>query len=104
MLTILRYGIIHGGGAGKYIADWILNGEPEYDLLECDPERFGKWATLEYTLAKVSQSRTAISQLAIKITSGPRGLRNEQCSPVPPRREGGGEADRASEHDPRSAY
>ena len=53
-LSLLRYGIIHGGGAGKYIADWILNGEPEYDLVECDPERFGKWATLDYTLAKVS--------------------------------------------------
>jgi len=49
------YGIIHGGGAGKYIADWILNGEPEYDLVECDPERFGKWATLDYTLAKVRE-------------------------------------------------
>ena len=53
-----RYGIIHGGGAGKYIADWILSGEPEYDLVECDPERFGKWATLDFTLAKVRRNVT----------------------------------------------
>jgi dimethylglycine dehydrogenase len=46
------YGIIHGGGVGKYLADWILNGEPSYDLAECDPERYGKWTTLDYTLAK----------------------------------------------------
>ena len=54
-LKTSSYGIIHGGGAGKYIADWILSGEPEYDLVECDPERFGKWATLDFTLAKVSR-------------------------------------------------
>ena len=57
-----RYGIIHGGGAGKYIADWILNGEPEYDLVECDPERFGKWATLDYTLAKVGRLVSSVSR------------------------------------------
>lgn len=39
-----RYGIIHAGGAGKYLSEWIVNGEPTYDLVECDPSRFGKWA------------------------------------------------------------
>ena len=34
-----RYGIIHGGGAGKYLAEWIINGEPSYDLSEIDPLR-----------------------------------------------------------------
>ena len=68
-LSLLRYGIIHGGGAGKYIADWILNGEPEYDLVECDPERFGKWATLDYTLAKVSVLGTASKGMWIFCTS-----------------------------------
>jgi dimethylglycine dehydrogenase len=33
------YGIVHGGGIGKYLADWILNGEPAYDLTELDPAR-----------------------------------------------------------------
>ena len=37
-----RYGIIHGGGAGKYLAEWILNGEPTYDLSEIDPLRYVK--------------------------------------------------------------
>ena len=34
------YGIIHGGGAGKYLAEWIINGEPTYDLSEIDPLRY----------------------------------------------------------------
>ena len=33
------YGIVHGGGIGKYMADWILNGEPNYDLSEIDCTR-----------------------------------------------------------------
>ncbi len=33
------YGIVHGGGIGKYLADWMLNGEPTYDLTEIDALR-----------------------------------------------------------------
>ena len=39
-INSLRYGIIHGGGAGKYLAEWIINGEPSYDLSEIDPLRY----------------------------------------------------------------
>ena len=41
----LRYGIVHAGGVGKYIADWIINGEPDYNLSELDPNRYSpeKW-------------------------------------------------------------
>jgi hypothetical protein len=38
--VLFRYGIVHGGGIGKYLADWILKGEPEYDLNELDPARY----------------------------------------------------------------
>jgi dimethylglycine dehydrogenase len=34
------YGIVHGGGIGKYLADWIINGEPTFDLNELDPGRY----------------------------------------------------------------
>ena len=33
------YGIVHGGGIGQYLADWILNKEPSYNLTELDPLR-----------------------------------------------------------------
>ncbi|XP_071846025.1 dimethylglycine dehydrogenase, mitochondrial-like isoform X2 [Apostichopus japonicus] len=50
------YGIIHSGGAGKFLSDWILNGEPPYDLIEMDPNRYGKWTTQEYTAIKARES------------------------------------------------
>jgi len=34
------YGIVHGGGVGKYLADWICEGEAPYELNEFDPLRF----------------------------------------------------------------
>lgn len=52
----LRYGIIHAGGMGKYLSDWILEGEPPFDLIEVDPNRYGKWTTTEYTAAKARES------------------------------------------------
>ncbi|GAB1298442.1 Dimethylglycine dehydrogenase, mitochondrial [Apodemus speciosus] len=50
------YGIIHAGGVGKYLSDWILHGEPPYDLIELDPNRYGKWTTTQYTEAKARES------------------------------------------------
>lgn len=46
------YGIIHSGGAGHYLAHWMLNGEPPFDLIEADPNRFGKWTTRDYVFSK----------------------------------------------------
>ena len=46
---------MHGGGIGKYIADWIQNGEPPFELNDCDPLRFGSWATDDYTLKKARE-------------------------------------------------
>ncbi|NXP34975.1 M2GD protein, partial [Leiothrix lutea] len=50
------YGIIHAGGMGKYLSDWILEGEPPFDLIEVDPNRYGKWTTTQYTAAKARES------------------------------------------------
>ncbi|NXI07834.1 M2GD protein, partial [Irena cyanogastra] len=50
------YGIIHAGGMGKYLSDWILEGEPPFDLIEVDPNRYGKWTTTAYTAAKARES------------------------------------------------
>uniref|UniRef100_A0A8D1R3Q3 Dimethylglycine dehydrogenase, mitochondrial n=1 Tax=Sus scrofa TaxID=9823 RepID=A0A8D1R3Q3_PIG len=51
-----KYGIIHAGGVGKYLSDWILHGEPPFDLIELDPNRYGKWTTTQYTEAKARES------------------------------------------------
>jgi len=36
------FGIAAGGGAGKALAEWILAGEPPYDLWPVDIRRFGR--------------------------------------------------------------
>ncbi len=46
-------GICQGGGAGKYLAQWMVHGQAEINMREFDPRRFGKWATKDYT-AEVS--------------------------------------------------
>ncbi|MFZ9275364.1 MAG: NAD(P)/FAD-dependent oxidoreductase, partial [Ilumatobacteraceae bacterium] len=39
------FGIAQGGGAGKAIAEWILNGRPEFDLWSIDRRRYKEYAT-----------------------------------------------------------
>ncbi|MEP6826834.1 MAG: glycine cleavage T C-terminal barrel domain-containing protein, partial [Aestuariivirga sp.] len=46
-------GICQGGGAGKYLAQWMVHGQADINMREFDPRRFGKWATKDYT-AEVS--------------------------------------------------
>lgn len=56
LLDVSRYGVIHAGGIGKFLSDWIITGEPPYDLIECDPNRYGKWTTVPYMCAKARES------------------------------------------------
>ncbi|XP_075694847.1 dimethylglycine dehydrogenase, mitochondrial isoform X1 [Rhinoderma darwinii] len=50
------YGIIHAGGIGKFLSDWIIGEEPPFDLIELDPNRYGKWTTTKYTALKARES------------------------------------------------
>ena len=45
-------GIAQGAGCGKYLAEWMVNGEAEINMKDFDPRRFGKWADQDYTRAK----------------------------------------------------
>jgi 4-methylaminobutanoate oxidase (formaldehyde-forming) len=38
-------GIASAGGAGKYLAEWMIDGQPSIDLWSVDIRRFGPWAT-----------------------------------------------------------
>jgi dimethylglycine dehydrogenase len=44
-------GICQGGGAGKYLAQWMVHGQAEINMREFDPRRFGNWASKDYTAA-----------------------------------------------------
>ncbi len=37
-------GIASAGGAGKYLAEWMIDGQPSLDLSSVDVRRFGGWA------------------------------------------------------------
>ncbi|HXQ40897.1 MAG TPA: glycine cleavage T C-terminal barrel domain-containing protein, partial [Candidatus Udaeobacter sp.] len=49
-------GIAMGGGIGRCLAQWIAGGEPEIDLHELDPRRFGSYATKRYMVIKAKEA------------------------------------------------
>ena len=56
LLTGSSMGVMEGGGAGRFLADWIVDGAPPMDALAIDPRRFGGWADRDYRVAKASES------------------------------------------------
>jgi len=44
------FGICQGGGAGKSIAEWIIDGKPEWDLWSLDPRRYTDYADQPYVV------------------------------------------------------
>jgi dimethylglycine dehydrogenase len=42
------------GGAARYLAEWIVEGEPGIDIAPFDVRRFGDYATQRYTVARLS--------------------------------------------------
>nr|CAD7599165.1 unnamed protein product [Timema genevievae] len=50
------YGIVHAGCFGRFLAEWLLTGEPPCEVLEVDPLRYGSWTDLPFALAKVRES------------------------------------------------
>ena len=40
----------------RYLAEWILSGDPPYDLIELDADRYGGWADAAFTVAKARES------------------------------------------------
>ena len=53
LLTGSSMGVMEGGGAGRFLADWMVDGAPPMDALAVDPRRFGAWAAeRDYRVAK----------------------------------------------------
>jgi len=49
-------GFSQGGGVGLMLAQWMVEGEPERDVMAMDVARFGDWITPGYTLPKVIEN------------------------------------------------
>ncbi len=49
-------GFSQGGGVGLALANWMIHGDPGFDVFAMDVARYGDWATLAYTNAKVQEN------------------------------------------------
>ncbi len=49
-------GFSQGGGVGLALANWMASGDPGYDVWGMDVSRYGGWATMAYTNAKVREN------------------------------------------------
>lgn len=48
----VSFGITQAGGAGRYLAEWMVEGQPSIDLWEVDPRRYGTYATERYAVTR----------------------------------------------------
>ncbi|MFT7596519.1 MAG: dimethylglycine dehydrogenase [Paracoccaceae bacterium] len=49
---VFTFGIAQGGGAGKVLAEWITEGQTEWDMWSCDPRRYTDYTDPDYCTAK----------------------------------------------------
>ena len=56
LLTGSSMGVMEGGGAGRFLAEWIVGDEPPMDALAVDPRRFGAFADRDYRIARAIES------------------------------------------------
>ncbi|RED12301.1 GcvT family protein [Pontivivens insulae] len=49
-------GFSQGGGVGLALSNWIVDGDPGFDVWGMDVSRFGDWATLSFTNEKVREN------------------------------------------------
>ena len=49
---VFTFGIAQCGGAGKVLAEWITEGQTEWDMWSCDPRRYTDYTNQAYCVAK----------------------------------------------------
>ncbi|KPA21150.1 4-methylaminobutanoate oxidase (formaldehyde-forming) [Shimia sp. SK013] len=49
---VFTFGIAQGGGAGKVLAEWIVDGAPEWDMWAVDPRRYTDYTDHDYCVKK----------------------------------------------------
>jgi dimethylglycine dehydrogenase len=74
-------GIAQGAGAGKYLAQLMVHGETDINMLRVDPRRFGPYAGKEYCSAKARQGYRFMYVLHLPGEERPAG-RPARTSPL----------------------
>jgi dimethylglycine dehydrogenase len=49
---VFTFGIAQSGGAGKVLAEWITEGQTEWDMWSCDPRRYTDYTDRDYCIEK----------------------------------------------------
>ncbi len=49
---VFTFGIAQAGGAGKVLAEWVTEGQTEWDMWSCDPRRYTDYTDHDYCVAK----------------------------------------------------
>jgi dimethylglycine dehydrogenase len=75
------FGIAQAGGAGKTIAEWVVNGQPEWDMWPLDSRRYLEYANHRFTLAKAIETYQLEYGIGYPAEERPAG-RPAKSSPV----------------------
>lgn len=78
---VFTFGIVQSGGAGKILAEWITEGETEWDMWSCDPRRFTSFADQDYANVKGMEIYGHEYAMHFPHYEWPDG-RNKRLSPV----------------------
>ncbi len=75
------FGIAQGGGAGKVMAEWLIEGETEWDMWAVDPRRYTRHADHDYCLSKALETYGHEYAMHFPYHEWPAG-RDKKLSPV----------------------
>ncbi len=67
------FGITAAGGAGKFLVDWLVNGEPSIDMSGVDPARFGNYANKHYAMVKNTEAYEHVFETHYPFEERPAG-------------------------------
>ncbi len=81
LLTGSSMGVMEGGGAGKFMAEWMVGEEPPMDPLAIDSRRFGGYADRDYRISKAIESFGEQFAIHYPFEERPAG-RNNKCTPI----------------------
>ena len=75
------FGIAQAGGAGKIIAEWVANGQPEWDMWPLDSRRYLQYANPKFALSKALETYRHEYGVGYPVEERPDG-RPAKTSPV----------------------
>ena len=78
---VFTFGITQGGGAGKVLAEWIVEGETEWDMWAVDPRRYTDYTDRDYCIEKAMEVYGHEYAMHFPYHEWPAG-RDKKLSPV----------------------